>query len=205
MKQGKSNPTKLPMTENGLQDELEFLFAEVGVLANRLKISTRTVHARDKLPVGGKSILQTLAQAGSQTVPQIARRRSSSRQNIQVLINRLESDGWVEFVENPAHKRSDLVRLTERGRALLTAANEREATFLAGLLKHTSEAEVLSAGELLMRLRQLLEGRTPAPVARSPKQKIIRAQQRDQDAVAKQPKPESEPEQIEDGLPLNLL
>src|ERR1035437_4193726 len=125
-----------PISGDGLQDELEFLLAEVNALANRLKSATRAVHAGNNLPVGAKTIFQTLAQVGLQTVPQLARRGSFSRQNIQVSV-----------------KRSDLIRLTDQGKRLLATATEREASCLAGLLNHTTEAEVLSAGKLLTRLR----------------------------------------------------
>ena len=196
-----------PINGNGLQDELEFLLAEVDALANRLRIVSRSLHTADKMPIGGKTILQTLAQAGSQTVPQIARGRSSSRHNIQVLINRLETDGWVEFAANPAHKRSDLIRLTERGGKLLAAAIEREAAFLADLLKHTSEAEVLSAGNLLSRLRQLLGGSEPMPVVHLIKTTAKRPHPKKQiqKGITQLPKPAPEPVAAEEEYPINLL
>jgi DNA-binding MarR family transcriptional regulator len=206
--------TKHPVIGNGIQDELEFLLGEVGTLANRLKMTARAMHAQDNLPLGGKAILQNLARFGRQTVPQIARGRSSSRQNIQVLVNRLESGGWVELGENPAHKRSDLIQLTERGEDLLAAANEREAAFLAGLLTHTKEAEVLSAGKLLSRLRALLEGREPTAIARLAKPTKVRSKRRIQRATFKPPTPAPAteiqepiptPELAEEEFPVNLL
>ena len=198
---------------NGLQDELEFFLTEVGALANRLRAATRTIHAGDRLPVGGKMVLQTLAQAGSQTVPQLARGRGSSRQNIQVLVNRLESDGLVEFVDNPAHRSSALIQLTSSGEKLLGSVLKRDAVFLAGLLQHTGEKEVLAAGELLARLRQLLEGRTAAtprtasklpPEKVRPKRRAPKAEARPPTRViAAAPPPPAEP--VEDGLPVHLL
>src|SRR5882672_5146190 len=98
-----------------IQDRLEALLVEVNGLANRLKspdpIST--------LPTASRAALQLLQRCGPQTVPQIARARFSSRQNIQILINRLQQGGLVEFVTNPDHKRSALVRLTNHGQAAI--------------------------------------------------------------------------------------
>ena len=49
------------------------------------------------------------------TVPEIARMRPVARQHIQKLANEMAADGLIEFVDNPAHKRSKLVSLTAKG------------------------------------------------------------------------------------------
>src|SRR5215471_1342535 len=90
-----------------LQERLEALLVEVNGLANRLKADSRAA-----LPSASRAALQLLQRHGPQTVPQIARARFSSRQNIQILINRLQQEGLVEIISNPQHKRSALVRLT---------------------------------------------------------------------------------------------
>jgi DNA-binding MarR family transcriptional regulator len=148
----------MPPAGNGIYDELELFLLEVGILANHLKKTARRIHSNDQLPAGARNLLQSLAHHGSQTVPQLARARSTSRQNIQVLMNRLDSMGHVEFLANPAHKRSDLIHLTEQGRTRLSTATQREANFLAPLLSHVSEEEILAATALLSRVRQLLAG-----------------------------------------------
>src|SRR5436190_22047049 len=109
---------------------LQALFSEVSSLAIRLRGVTGSNHSGDQLPVGGLSVVRVVDGHGPQTVPQIARLRGTSRQNIQMLVNRLESQGCVEFSRNPAHKRSGLVSLTELGRALFATAAEHEETFL---------------------------------------------------------------------------
>jgi len=60
-------------------------------------------------------LLHGLAEAGPQTVPQIARARPVSRQRIQKLVDEMAADELVAFMENPAHKRSKLVHLTTKG------------------------------------------------------------------------------------------
>src|SRR3982074_3012640 len=48
-------------------------------------------------------------------VPQIARRMGLTRQAVQASVNRLLREGLVEAVENPDHRRSPLIRMTELG------------------------------------------------------------------------------------------
>jgi len=81
---------------------------------------------RVAIPSASRAALQVLQRYGPQTVPQIARARFSSRQNIQILINRLKDEGLVEFVNNPDHKRSALVRLTSQGRAAVAQATAED-------------------------------------------------------------------------------
>jgi len=81
-------------------------------------------------PWGGGLIgmMHSLKWGGPQTVPQIARARPVSRQRIQKLADEMAAEGLIEFVDNPAHKRSKLVRLTAKGEA---AYDELRAAMLA--------------------------------------------------------------------------
>jgi hypothetical protein len=90
-------------------------------------------------------------------VPQIARTRFSSRQNIQILINRLQQEGLVEFFTNPDHKRSALVRLTPRGHAVIAEAGKEAAELSTRILPSFSQSELSSATDVLSRLRSLLQ------------------------------------------------
>lgn len=143
-----SNPTVL-------NEGLEALLVEVNGLANRLKATDPRV----AIPVASRSALQILQRYGPQTVPQIARARFSSRQNIQILINRLKEEGLVELVTNPEHKRSALVRLTERGHAAIVQATAEESKLSTELLPAFSQIELSSATEVLNKLRKLLDGK----------------------------------------------
>jgi len=143
--------TKTP----ALQERLEALLVEVNGLANRLKATDPRV----AIPGASRAALQVLHRYGPQTVPQIARARFSSRQNIQILINRLKEEGLVEFVTNPEHKRSALVRLTALGHAALVEATAEDAKLSNELLPAFSPIELSSATEVLNRLRTLLDGK----------------------------------------------
>ena len=160
-----TNPSS---TANGsIHDELEVLFEESAALANRLKKNARLLHRNDNLSASGRGLLQTLQLHGAMTVPQLAAARSTSRQNIQVLVDRLAEAGFIEFVTNPGHKRSVLVGLTAAGRAMLASANEREAVLLENLLPHTASAQLREATELLRKLRFQLGGEPKRRRARS--------------------------------------
>jgi DNA-binding MarR family transcriptional regulator len=143
-----------------LRQELEIFFVEVNGLANCLKKTRASLHQSEHLPPGGRSVLQLLGEEGVQSVPQIARLSFSSRQNIQIVVNRLHSEGWVELIENPAHKRSPLVQLTELGKSLLASAAEREEAFWARLPTLAVGDDLSSVTALLRQVRESLTGRS---------------------------------------------
>lgn len=60
------------------------------------------------------------------SVPEIAGRYKVSRQHVQVTVNRLIDQSLLKTRENPRHKRSPLIVLTKRGRALFGTVRERE-------------------------------------------------------------------------------
>ena len=64
---------------------------------------------------GAFGFIRSLALLGPLTVPQIAQMRPTSRQRMQRLADELAAEGLVEFVDNPRHQRSKLVRLTPKG------------------------------------------------------------------------------------------
>ncbi len=191
------------------------LFAEVAALANQLRKTPAFSPRQDDSPSAGWGILQILDRLGPQTVPAIARIRSLSRQNIQTLVNRLESRGYVALAPNPAHKRSALVQLTEGGRSLVATVTDREAHSLQGLLPHVSHARLVPVARLLRQLRALLAGKElpPAEIAEerlaSKRAKALRRPARHRKTApltAPPPPPLPEPAEPEEGeFPINLL
>ena len=75
---------------------------------------------------GAFGFMRSLALLGPLTVPQIAQMRPTSRQRMQRLADELAAEGLVEFIDNPKHRRSKLVRLTPQRRRALPRA-ERPA------------------------------------------------------------------------------
>jgi len=186
----------LPVINGTIRDELEVLFEECVDLSNYLKRKARQTHRGERLSASGRILLQSLQLSGPQTVPALAHIRSTSRQNIQVLVDRLAAAGYVEFATNPGHRRSDFVQLTAAGEAMLVSANEREAGVLAALMPHTTEAEVSNAAELLRKLRHLMAGERKR---RKPGPQSARSESAETRATI------HAPVEVEDELPVSLL
>src|SRR6266568_9322752 len=74
---------------------------------------------------GAFGFMRSLALVGPLTVPEIARMRPTSRQRMQRLADELVAEGLVEFIDNPRHRRSKLVRLTREGTARYRQLNRR--------------------------------------------------------------------------------
>jgi DNA-binding MarR family transcriptional regulator len=138
------------------------LLLEVRLLDNQWKKVVALLGAT--LPLGSWEVLKALASGGPRTVPQLARLQLTSRQNVQVLVNRLKRTGQIEMRSNPAHKRSVLVILTERGRADLVKATESEARLLGDLSSSLGAVELDSAIRLLEAVRNRLAGIGGGPV-----------------------------------------
>ena len=107
---------------------------------------------------GRWQVLGTLRN-GPLTVAAAAREMGLARQSIQRTADLLASEGLVEFVDNPAHKRAKLVSLTVRGQELLAQISARQVAWthrLAGAMGF-DERRVRSALEVLRALRVELE------------------------------------------------
>src|ERR687888_1678540 len=94
---------------------------------------------------GAFGFMRSLALLGPLTVPQIARMRPTSRQRMQRLADELAAEGLVEFVDNPRHRRSKLVRLTRKGDARYREMSERFLAMSSTLGADLSEAEIRKA------------------------------------------------------------
>ncbi len=108
---------------------------------------------------GAYGFLRSLALLGPLTVPEIARMRPTSRQRMQRLANELAAEGLVEFIGNPKHRRSKLVRLTPKGdaryRRLSIRLLEIASTMGAGL----SEAHLRRAAEIVRQIGEEAKAR----------------------------------------------
>jgi DNA-binding MarR family transcriptional regulator len=90
------------------------------------------------------------------TVPQVARRMGLTRQTVHTTVSRLVADGLVELVPNADHRRSQLVSVTELGRAKYRAIDETHTAWVnqlaAGLRRSELETTARVLGELCKRL-----------------------------------------------------
>jgi DNA-binding MarR family transcriptional regulator len=131
-------------------DETRSLFHGLKAVANEL-------HADDRISAGKRGVLLSLHHLGPQTVPQMARARPVSRQHIQSLVNPLSEAGYVEFVENPVHRGSPLVRMTKSGIALTARILEREAEPLSRAVAQVSQSELETTIETLKKINAFFQ------------------------------------------------
>src|SRR5687767_2090265 len=101
---------------------------------------------------GAFGFMRSLALLGPLTVPQIAGMRPTSRQRMQRLADELAAEGLVEFIDNPKHRRSKLVRLTAKGDARYRELTARFLAIASTMGSGLSEAEIRSATETVRRL-----------------------------------------------------
>lgn len=116
-------------------------------------------------PSGGSywGLLRTLKLEGPKTVPQIARSRPVSRQSMQKLANECLERGFIELVDNPAHQRSKLLRLTPKGDTFFQELNEHLAQECETYVKNLDAADatqlqtaVTIVREVRSKLREIL-------------------------------------------------
>ncbi len=178
------------------------LFAEVNALAIRLKQRGRAIPGGPGELLGAEhAVLDVIARVGNLTVPQIARERSTSRQNIQILVDRLAAQGRIELVTNPAHKRSGLVRLTEKGERWLSAGEQGQKRTLSDIGSQLSESEISAAASVLRKIHKLLSGAQQKDRARdhAHSKRVVRA------FSPASPSGSIEAESVGEDFPLNLL
>lgn len=137
---------------------LEAMLSETGALFHRLRHEAELIHGQGEFSSGRRSVLRGLAKQGPQTVPTMARARPVSRQYMQRVVNELTSDGLVEAVINPAHKRSSLIQITAGGRAQLDEMAARERKILQGIQIDLSPGDIDQATKTLQKVRRVFEG-----------------------------------------------
>jgi DNA-binding MarR family transcriptional regulator len=101
---------------------------------------------------GAFGFMRSLALLGPLTVPQIAQMRPTSRQRMQRLADELAAEGLVEFIDNPKHRRSKLVRLTLKGNGRYRKLNDRFLSIASTLGVPLSEADIRKATEIVRQL-----------------------------------------------------
>jgi DNA-binding MarR family transcriptional regulator len=112
---------------------------------------------------GAFGFMRSLALLGPLTVPRIAQMRPTSRQRMQRLANELAADGFVEFIDNPRHKSSKLVRLTCKGDARYRALNAQLNSIASTMGVVLNEADIRKAIESVRRLSDDVKARSERP------------------------------------------
>lgn len=109
------------------------LAAVFDVLGPLYRRGVRAVEQEGGMPVGVRAVLDALAGCGATTVPALGRTLALSRQFVQRSVDDAAGRGWVRTRENPAHRRSVLVQLTDAGERVLADVRDGERRELAAL------------------------------------------------------------------------
>ncbi|MFO1017737.1 MAG: MarR family transcriptional regulator [Hyphomonadaceae bacterium] len=136
----------------------DVLDLSVAVIEFYFRIEAITQALAGFATAGGEwGTLRQLVKEGPQTVPDMARSKPVSRQHCQTIVNALEAQGLVEFIDNPKHKTSKLVRATKRGRARFESMRKQFLAAAADYAPLFSAAEVATATDVCRRARDMIE------------------------------------------------
>jgi DNA-binding MarR family transcriptional regulator len=126
---------------------------------NRLKALGDELHADLAITTAMRAVMETLFEDGPKTVPQIAKLKGVTRQHIQLLADALVDQRLAAIMDNPAHKRSSLVALSEKGRRAFVKMRAREAPVIEDLARDFEARELERATGVLVRLAGCIEAR----------------------------------------------
>lgn len=123
---------------------------------NQLKAVGDELHKDLGITASMRAVMESLAEDGEQTVPQIARVKGVSRQHIQVNVDELAAAALVVLRDNPGHRRSPFVAMTRKGQTAFKEMRRREMKILE-LLAHDHRVDQLEAtAKTLMKLKDSL-------------------------------------------------
>ena len=109
---------------------------------------------------GAFGFMRSLALLGPLTVPQIAQMRPTSRQRMQRLADELAAERLVEFIDNPKHQRSKLVRLTRKGDARYRELNTRFLAIASTLGVGLSAEDIRKTTKIVRQLSSDVKARS---------------------------------------------
>jgi DNA-binding MarR family transcriptional regulator len=94
------------------------------------------------LSVADRAVLEFLYPEETLSVPEIANRYQVSRQHVQVTVNALLRDGFLETRINPKHKRSPLIALTRIGRDAFSKIRDVESQYVDAMFANIPDRDV---------------------------------------------------------------
>jgi DNA-binding MarR family transcriptional regulator len=137
---------------DGKSDAIAELMLEAAQFFFRLRAVGQKTGLITSWGGGAFGFMRSLALIGPLTVPQIAQMRPTSRQRMQRLADELAAEGLVEFVDNPKHRRSKLVRLTPKGDRHYRNLNTGFLAIASTLGVDLSEGDIRKTTEIVRRL-----------------------------------------------------
>lgn len=102
----------------------------------------RSVRTQANTPTTSQSeTLSLLDRAGPLTVAELAERRNVRHQSMRLVAGQLETEGLISKMPNPADGRSQLLSITDNGRAELSRAREARTSQIANLIEERLSEE----------------------------------------------------------------
>ena len=132
-------------------DALTDLVMPVFELAGALDKSAASITEGSQITPASWQVLGLLIEEPL-PVAEIARRLGHARQSVQRLANVAVENGAVEWRENPEHKRSQLLALTESGYEQLAALAPRQHLWANAVAAKVGEEDLLRLHELVREL-----------------------------------------------------
>ena len=135
---------------------------EVAPAHFRLVALAERMHA--DLGVAGphRTVLKALFLDGQQSAPDLARRKSVTRQAVQPIVDDLLAKGLVSAADNPRHRRSPLYALTREGIDVCVAIQKREIAEIERLAPDADPALFEAALKAIRALNDAMAGRLEA-------------------------------------------
>lgn len=109
------------------------------------------------LTVRMRAVLEILLGHGSQTVPDIAAKLDIKRQYVQLMVNETLDAGFVTQTQNPRHKRSPLVALTDQGRDLIGRIVSSELALMHRVGDRLTEEDIETALKVVLSVTENLK------------------------------------------------
>lgn len=135
-----------------MSTEIALLIADVYELAGALRRVGETTAASEGQTQARWQLLSAISDH-PETVPRAARRLGITRQAVQRVANELAQLGLADYVDNPDHRTSPLLVMTEAGREKLEAINRRAAAMNRLLASRVGDSAV---SEMRSGVRRLL-------------------------------------------------
>ncbi|MDA0703168.1 MAG: MarR family transcriptional regulator [Proteobacteria bacterium] len=144
------------MTQRGSSKaaQIENLTRSLRATFQELRALGDALHADLGITAAMRAVLERATEGEPETVPQIARAKTVSRQHIQTVAAALAAKDLIAFADNPAHKRSPFVVPTPTGREDHAEMRRREAAILRRLALGFETEELVCSSAVLAKLHR---------------------------------------------------
>ena len=110
-----------------------------------------------KMTVSRWQLLFAINQLQFPTISSVARALKNSRQNISVIVNGMVKDGLLVLVNNPQHKKSKILNITQLGLEKLEFYNNQRETLCNHLSNEFEFCDLQNTRTVLQKLYSKLE------------------------------------------------